>query len=440
MVTREAGPLVMAEAEVRSELARLDEGLELWREELPRLLHSLSKASGLPLLTEPEALAGEVAPPPALWSFVASCLAALRELGRADLNDTVSLLYSQSMPTALAMQRAGLDPRCPGLMAIELALSDMPRLARALARLDTMLTEAHVAAGLARPRFALDPLLAGERPSLGEWYATTFFGGLQPLFGTTPEVLAALANTPAGQRTRRLDELLAPALLHELLHFDRSRAPLHPPYLDEAIAGALGVLTLEATALPSSHHRAEGEALEGFLTYAQLGLALATTVGVEPLLLAQCGSRPWAEVLPDGAQDRALSLYWRRFAVRAEAHLHPDPDDPAPFLEALVGLPGSEAVSTLCHLALRGAAMTRSTPGRVVWAPPPAMTFDFGRGLAWAMPPNPGAPATHLIGRTTGTRLERLSLPPGASAADLARALDAAGLPGASSALPGASR
>ncbi|HRE92246.1 MAG TPA: hypothetical protein PK095_24230, partial [Myxococcota bacterium] len=338
---------------------------------------------------------------------------------RTDLGDQLALLYGETMPLSLATQLAGLDARCPWLMDEPLALDQMPRLNQALDRLRTALTGApHAFVPSLIERWSDGPLC------LGELYPTTFFGRLQPLFGTTPSVLAELARTPRRGRPAAIDRLLGPAILHELLHFTEDRAPLWPPYLDEAIAGGLGVHLLPETAFPTSDY----EALEGFLTFAQVGLALIDRLGLEPVLLAQAGLIDWDTLIPN-LRQRALDLYWPRFLAAPAAHLHPDWDDPRPWAELFdPESPPPGAIRARAKRCLDGASMTRSKKhdGRVELAPPPPSTFDFARGLMTPScnAPHPGAPRVQLLHRLPGG--PTFELPAGASAEDLRAALDAA--------------
>lgn len=407
---------------IEAQRARLLEQLGELTDTLDERLEQLATSAALPRNDRPIALGV----PKPLLDFVATAMAELEAIGRVDLVELLVLLYGETMPLSLATQLAGLDPRCPWLMDEPLPLAEMPRLAAAVHALQSALTrlEASRATPARVPAWRRWP----EAPlRLGDLYPTTFFGRLQPLFGTTPTVLAELAATPPAERPAAVDRLLGAALLHELLHFSEDRAPLWPPYLDEAVAGALGVHLLPETAFPTADH----EALEGFLTFAQVGLALIDTVGLEPVLMAQAGLVDWDTLIPE-LRQRALDLYWPRFLAAPAAHLHPDWDDPRPFADLFdPPTPTPEAVLARATRALRGASMTRSPrhTGRVVPAPPPPTCFDFASGLMTVHPsaaPHPGAPGVQLLHRLS--RGPRLELPAGATAEDLRAALDAAGL------------
>lgn len=355
--------------------------------------------------------------PDALLGFLAKVMVELETLGRHDLVMSLELLYTDTMPLTLAAQLAGLEPRCPWLMHEVLPLDTMPRLSSSLRHLRDALDRAATTHGLPRAVLPWETWFDGPL-SLGQLYPTTFFGGLQPLFGTTPAVLEQLAATPPATRAQAFDDLLGPAILHEFLHFGRDRVPLFPPYLDEALAGGLGIVFEPRSAFPDG-----GEALEGFLTFAQVGLRAIDTLGLDRVLLAQAGLIAWDELVPD-LVHRADTLYWPRFLASPAGHLHPDTDNPAPFAD-LFG-PSRCGPRASAFLALRGASMCSSRPGRVVTAPCPAMTLDFARGLAIANPPRPGAPATLLLHQLEGG--PTLELPAGTTDKDLGAALDAAGL------------
>lgn len=417
-------PRTASEAAVLAQRERLLERLADLEETLDDRLDQLARLTGL---TRSERLIALGIPRP-LLDFLATAMAELEMLGRHDLVELLAMLYGETMPLTLATQLAGLDARCPWLMNEPLPLERLPRLLAALEALRATLDRC----APSRQRLPWEAWFAAPL-RLADLYPTTFFGRLQPLFGTTPAVLAELSATPNEQRPEAIDRLLGPALLHELLHFSEDRAPLWPPYLDEAIAGALGVHFLPETAFPTANH----DALDGFLTFAQVGLALIDRVGLEPVLLAQAGMTDWDTLLP-GLRDRALALYWPCFLAAPAAHLHPDWDDPRPFADLFdapsPSAPTPEALFARASRALAGASMTTSTPrpGRVVAAPPPPTCFDFERGVM-TIPaphmPNPGAPKVQLLHRLERPQgAPRFELPAGATAEELRAALDAAGL------------
>lgn len=429
-------PRTASEAAVLAHRGRLLERLADLEETLDDRLDQLAHLTGLTRSERPIALGV----PRPLLDFLATAMAELEAIGRHDLVELLALLYGETMPLTLATQLAGLDLRCPWLMDEPLPLERLPRLQAALDTLRGTLDRCHPS----RPRLPWEAWFAAPL-RLADLYPTTFFGRLQPLFGTTPAVLAELAATPHEQRPEAIDRLLGPALLHEFLHFSEDRAPLWPPYLDEAIAGALGVHFLPETAFPTANH----EALDGFLTFAQVGLALIDRVGLEPVLLAQAGLTDWDQLIPGfpPLRERALALYWPRFLAAPAAHLHPDWDDPRPFADLFdpegPPAPSPAALFARASRALAGASITSSSsstsstsstprPGRVVPAPPPPTCFDFERGLM-TIPaphmPNPGAPKVQLLHRLERPEgAPRFELPAGATAEELRAALDAAGL------------
>jgi len=99
------------------------------------------------------------------------------------------MLYGESMPFALSLQLGGIDQRCPWLFTMPLELSAMPHLRAALEQLDRTLALALDARGLQAGRSVVWQRWLSERMTLTEIYAQTFFGGPQPLVGTSSEVL-----------------------------------------------------------------------------------------------------------------------------------------------------------------------------------------------------------------------------------------------------------
>ncbi len=346
--------------------------------------------------------------PPALMQFVAEVIDFADTRGLSDLADTLLMLYGESMPFALSLQLGGLELRCPWLFSTPLPLAAMPGLNAALTQLDQALTSAMRARDLRVDRpFVWQRWLDGAPLTLAEVHAETFFGGLQPLFGTSPEVLDELAAVAQPERPAAIDRVLGAALLHEFLHFGRNRDALMPPYLDEAIAGSLGAWLDPRTALPEDP---DSEALEGFATFAQVGLALSDLIGRDPLLLAQAGYLSWDDALPTDLRAAILRLYWQKFAIAPAAHLHPDPDDVLPWADLFVTCGPTltfdrSALRNRLTNAVAAFGLTRSRPGRVKRGPTPPVVLDFDRGLAWAESPQVGAPKNHLIPRLpTGNR------------------------------------
>src|SRR5262249_27534960 len=140
----------------------------------------------------------------------------------------------------------------------------LPRLGAALARLYALVEAAGVDPAAALPARSPAALL-DEFPTVARLYAATHYGGFMPLLYCTPPD-AAPRRPPCGRpadlaRAARslegcdvqtvIDRHLCAPLVHELAHFGRRRRGLLPLYLDECVAGHIGVVVHPAFAYPT---------------------------------------------------------------------------------------------------------------------------------------------------------------------------------------------
>lgn len=351
---------------------------------------------------------------------LARCLALANDKTRAELE----LLYFDSVPSAhLSLFASRAEPHA-WLFHTPLALASLPRLQRAITRLHDGLASACLALNRPLPSAAWpwQPWLQGATPTLAELYAETYFGRMQPLFGADAHALLRLhhetRSLPLDARWAIVDRHLASALFHELMHFAPDRDALRPPYLDEAVAAALGVRFDPSSALPTL----DDDALFGWPTFAQVGRALTRAFGVDAILLAQAGLIAWDEVLPSGLQEAFASLHAELFAAAPAAHLHPDPARPERwsrliYLAARGVDPRSLTLTDLDqappeayalpwhpddrqHLvdALMALCLVPSEwPGRARLEPSTRVCMDFARGSAYRLSPSSAAPAQSLL-------------------------------------------
>jgi len=211
--------------------------------------------------------------------------------------------------------------------------------------------------------------------TLASIYEHTHFGGLMPILYGFPADLAAYARELARGDDPRdphevIDRRLAAPLVHELSHLHRARAPIAPPYLDECVAGYLGVLALPSLEIPGA---GEDGALFMAPWFAQVGRALARVVGLEPLVRAHAGAAGWEEVLPPGARAAFEALGWEQYVTDRGLHFLGDSAQPDPWVKAL-------------YLAAGGALPHPPTLGELAgtaWedVPTPPLTEE---DLAWA--------------------------------------------------------
>lgn len=403
----EAAPLDANGVALRFEEA----GLEAWERLLAWGLLPADRAASPPRLALPRGFA----------ETLARCLALADDTTRLHLD----LLYFDAVPSAhLTLFAARGDPHA-WLFHTPLRLASLPRLEHAITRLRDRLAAACEALDRPLPEDAWpwQPWLAGATPTLAELYAETYFGRMQPLFGADAHALARLhqetADLPLEARWAVVDRHFASPIFHELMHFSPERVALSPPYLDEAVAAALGVLFDPASALPASE---DEPSLLGWPTFAQVGRALTRAFGEDPILLAHAGLLDWDDVLPRGLRAAFVSLHTALFTAAPASHLHPDPArperwsrliylaargiDPAtltladldqarPEAYALPWQPSDLQDLRDALLALR--LVPSDVPGRARLEASTRVCVDFARGSAYRLTPSGAAPAQSLL-------------------------------------------
>ncbi|PKN58612.1 MAG: hypothetical protein CVU56_05040 [Deltaproteobacteria bacterium HGW-Deltaproteobacteria-14] len=391
--------------------------------------------------------------------LLACAIGAAEGAGERDHADGLRLQYLEALPAARLDQLVGTGALAARVFHTPAPWPHLRRFRRGLDRLFD-----RFAAHRLDPERALGAVDAGAYcarfPTLADWYVTTYWGGLEPMFQALPHDLAASlpGDAPEEAFWAAVDHRLALSMLHEILHFAPARETLLPPYLDEALAGWFGVVLDEAAAFPAP---GDDDGLAGWPWFAQVGEALCRAFGEGPVLAAQAGLVPWDEVLPAGLPAACARLGWAAYRAAPALHLHPDvtrPDrwvrlfyaaaagrDPGAIatLEALDALPFHalalparprqdarivyHALSAMCLEATQVGASWRVRRA----APAGPVIVDFARGEVSA-PARPAgyelAPARYALpplGRTDRHALDVSDVSPAALAAAAERLLDA---------------
>lgn len=275
--------------------------------------------------------------------------------------ETLLTHYLDLMPAMRTRQVATSAEPNATLFHTPLDPARLPRLRAGLDGLFALVAGAGVAPSRVFGVADVDGLFA-SRPTLADLYARTYFAGAMPiLYGFPADLAAARAELDRGDDAHAvIDRRFAAPLVHELSHLHRDRVPLSPPYLDECVAGHLGVLALPELEIPAT---GEDNALYMAPWFAHTGRTVARVVGRDALIRAHAGAVLWAEVLPGGLGDAWDALGWEDYTSRRGVHFLGDPFDPEPWLKAL-------------FLAAAGALP--ETPGRAALAVIPWAAVPIG--------------------------------------------------------------
>ena len=258
--------------------------------------------------------------------------------------------YLEIMPGLRVEQVCTADEPQATLFHAPLDWARLPRLGGAVRRFFELVAGAGVPAERAFGVPDADAFMA-RHATLASVYASTYFSGVMPvLYGFAPDMTAYGAEIDAGEdRHAVIDRWLAAPIVHELSHLSRHRRPLDPPYLDECVAGFLGVRALPALELPA---RGERGGLFMAPWFAQVGRAIAAVVGLAPMIRAHAGVVPWDAVLPAGLAPTWAALGWDGYVASRGVHFLGDNFRPEPWLKALYlaaagALPASPDRATL---------------------------------------------------------------------------------------------
>jgi len=327
--------------------------------------------------------------------------------------------YLELMPRQRVEQMATTAEPNATLFHTRLDAARLPRLRAALDRLYALVEGAGVDPARALPAATPEALLVNF-PTVARLYAVTHYGGFMPLLYGTPADLARaavdLTDVQSDAQTA-IDRHLTAPIVHELAHFGRRRRGLLPLYLDECVAGHVGVLAHPAFAYPTE---ADVDALYASPWFAQVGQALARVVGTPALVRAHAGAADWRDVLPDGFLDEALAAGWNEYVERRGPHFLSDSFRPDPWLARILAHeapPDDEADEAILADALRAMCLenrveagayvvsTRPPPGPIVVdVAARRVTTPLRAGTADTVPP------AYFVPPAVARRLEALGI------------------------------
>lgn len=269
---------------------------------------------------------------PARWPpDLRACLARALALGSPPTRAALWAHHLELMPRErVAVLASTAEPQAT-LMHTPLELGQMPRLAAALAGLFAGVR----AAGIAPERVfgcASPEALIAARPTLADVFGGVYYGGHGPPIYTSAVDLAAYRRELVGESARAVIErrLVAP-FVHELSHFQPARVALFPPYLDECLAGWIGVLAYPGLAYPPP---GEDGALCLAPAFGQVGDHLMRLFGKDALVAAHAGVRGWREVFPDPLVGVWERMAWEQWLRAEPVHFLGEPGAAAPWLKA----------------------------------------------------------------------------------------------------------
>jgi len=257
--------------------------------------------------------------PQGLSEVIRAAVALERQEGRVEAAEALLAHHLDHIPTVLLLQWNTDTAVGRRLFHEPVEPRAWRWLGTGLAGWSALLARSGVEAGSAQP--VLASMLAGEVVWSAQ-YARTFFGRSQPMLVVYPPQLEALEGQghEAAAWAPVFDGHLAGAWLHELGHFGPERAALFP-YLDEAVAGYLGMAAWPGAVFPAA---GQPGGLWGWPAFTQVGQAMARLFGLEAVVRAQAGVMPWEEVLGAGLLRAMERLWWEAYQARREVSFHPD--------------------------------------------------------------------------------------------------------------------
>jgi hypothetical protein len=256
--------------------------------------------------------------------------------------------YLELMPRLRVEQLATAAAPNAALFHAPLDWSRLPRLVDALDGTFALAAAAGVTTLLGAPSAAA---LRAACPTLASLYERTFYGACMPLLYGYPADLRCFGRAlAAGDFHDVVDLHLTSPLLHELAHFDRASPCLYPLYLDECVAGFVGVRVARALAFPSPGSAA---ALYAAPWFAQVGQALARVAGADAIVRAHTGTARWDDVLPRGLAATLAHAGFADWLAHRQPHLLADGFRPDAWLKLIFLAAAGEDVRTLDDAAAR---------------------------------------------------------------------------------------
>lgn len=225
----------------------------------------------------------------------------------------------------------GAGPQATFLHA-PLDLAQLPRLEAALTALFACVArvgDPTTILGAASPE-----ALIALRTTLAALFDGAYYGGYAaPLYTSDADLRSFAVEHAAGVPVPTvIDRRLTGPFLHELTHFQRDRAALEPPYLDECVAALIGSRVWPGLVSPRDGH---DDALVGAGWFTQVGEHLALAAGFEALVRAHAGRVAWEAVLPQPLVAVFARLGWEQYVATRHPAFLGEAQRPEPWLKAL---------------------------------------------------------------------------------------------------------
>lgn len=266
--------------------------------------------------------------PASVAEVLALTIAEAEAAGLPEHARALSLHYLEGLPRARLEQLLTTSGPAAWLFHTPAPWSSMPRLVSGLERLFALLSTHGLDPARALGATSAEALLARHR-TLAELYSATYYGRLLPMFQAFKDDLAALwrevGEASPEARWAAVDQRLATAIQHEILHFRPSAEAIFPPYLAEAFAGHIGWVIDRWVACPEP---GRDDAVVGWAWFAQVGEAFARAFGDGALVAGQSGLLPWREALPAALVDACERLGWEAYRAHRRVDFHPDTTRP----------------------------------------------------------------------------------------------------------------
>jgi hypothetical protein len=288
----------------------------------------------------------ELSLPPGFADVLAAVIA-VEERDASPRAEALRRHYLDYMPRLRVEQLATRAEPNATLLHRPLEWPRLPRLAAAIDRLFALLDGAGVRATLAGCSSGAE--LRARYATLGALYPRTFYGGFMPLLYGWPADLAyfgrAIASGGEAATAPAIDRHLTAPILHELVHLEPSTPALFPLYLDECVAGYLGVRVLREFAYPAPGP-GDGGALYAAPWFAQVGQALARACGSGAMLRAHAGEVPWPDALAPGLHESLARAGVADYLAHRRPHLLSDSFRPERWIKLIAfGAAGSPCAS-----------------------------------------------------------------------------------------------
>ena len=299
----------------------------------PAALEKSATAAFAELRASGRARAGAEVPRLEVPGALAQMLAAALALEEREGSERAAVLrthYLESMPRLRTEQLATNERLTETFFHAPLAWERLPRLSGAIDALYALVHQTGAAEAVLGACSAT--AFRARYRTIAELYAETYYGAQMPLLYGYPADLAYFAREldDGADVCGVIDRHLAAPMIHEIMHFRRDREAVSPPYLDECVAGYLGVRVIPELAFPRV---GEPYAIYAAPWFAQVGQALVRAVGIGPVLRAQAGEIAWEAALPTGLARALARLGWADHVARRSVHFLSDGWRPEPWMK-----------------------------------------------------------------------------------------------------------